>query len=232
MLINEIELISSNAFTFKSISAKYIAKYQQKLSRPDVYTTSVIGNFSTFKVVRMNEDSENEIAFLLLERNQVAAVFSFYLLDNYMQSEMSIVSNEYAGKNIAPLFYKWLLVKNITKSIMSGNTQTPGGKSIWKRLCKLPDITVFVWNKRTDSASAIELEDFLDGSIDLYDEDSADEEDAINDEIKQLHWNYNMDTPDNVNKKVEELEDQLSKVRQQKRDIRDLLVLVAHKKVK
>src|SRR5579859_1557152 len=217
MLINEIELISSNAFTFKSISSKYIAKYQQRLSRPDIYTTSVIGNFRTFKVVRMNEDSENEIAFLLLDGNHVAAVFSFELLTNYMQSEMSIVSNEYAGKNIAPLFYKWLLVKNVTKSIMSGNTQTPGGKSIWARLCRLPDITVFVWNKRTDSASAIEPEDFLDGSIDLYDEDSGEEEDAINDEIKHLYANPNMDTSENINKKVEELEDQLSKVRQQKK---------------
>jgi hypothetical protein len=90
----------------------------------------------------------------------------------------------YAGQNIAPKFYHWLVTKgNI--SLVSGYEQSPGGKSIWVRLSKMPGVFVFGWDDKRMKAFDVEP-GTLSAKIEIYNDDIEREMKDIDKELKKI----------------------------------------------
>lgn len=155
--------------------------FKQSLSLwPKIPDTQPIGKIKGFHIFM--EDSSNRLAnnnysFVLYNANEkeyvAVATFVSKNIKNYLEIHTISIAKTYQGQNLSILLYKWL-INNKTTSLISGNRQSEGGKSIWMKMAADPQIKVFVWNKQTKKAHAFDKDDF-DGSIDLYTADNENE---------------------------------------------------------
>ena len=56
--------------------------------------------------------------------------------------EIVLLDKEYRGLNLTPRFYAFLLRK-MSITLKAGSAQSPGGRSIWKRLASRRDVMVY-----------------------------------------------------------------------------------------
>ena len=141
------------------------------------------------------------------------------------------VNARYKGFNLPVKFYSWL-IKNKNITLMSGESQSIGGRSIWERLAKVSGIFIFgynVWSKKT----------FQIDQNDLFNEEVYDAElrKDLEDLEEEFNFNYeelaNCDNPKeriDLKKKCDINRDKIIKLRKDINIVIGSVRLVAVKK--
>lgn len=68
------------------------------------------------------------------------------------------VSSKYRGANLAPLLYKFLIMKG-GLILCSGTQQSPGGRKVWEKLAQMPGIFVYAYNPLSKNSFQIDIKD-------------------------------------------------------------------------
>ncbi len=179
MLLKEIE------------SANYITKDDGYLFY-DLYKTwnysekqsKILGKINSFEVRFINFNfcgTQIKIYALFHIINEEYVMFvetrSFKGNTRSIMIERTAIHKDYQGMNLSVKLYSWMIL-NQNLILVSGNAQSPGGRSIWERLAKIRGIFMFGYNFVDKLAFQIDQNDLF--NEDLYDSD-------LNDELTELY---------------------------------------------
>ena len=158
----------------------YKIGYKQKhklgfFGNPDF---DVIGSVSGYKCYLEREEDTLWIEFVdpdYVDRKgrakRVCAVTLAETKRGVYEVELTLMDTEYQGYNLAPRFYAFLLRK-LAITLKAGTSQSPGGRSIWKRLAKRRDVLIYGKTPAGRPAMMIEEEGELQpvhGRFEAYD---------------------------------------------------------------
>jgi hypothetical protein len=139
------------------------------------------------------------------------------------------VAHKYRGQNLAPLLYKFLIMK-AGLILCSSTQQSPGGRKVWEKLAKIPGIFVYGYNPTNKNSFQIDSDDIENEYI--YDIDYTDEIKYVQQELEHLKNEMQRDTPAPTSAekdKFNKLSDQLDTLIKQQ-DIAQTIYLIAMKK--
>jgi hypothetical protein len=168
------------------------------------------------------------------KQNQYAMIVhlsKFKNKESVLEVDMVGVENKYKGLNLSVKLYAWL-IKNKSITLVSGRQQSPGGRSIWERLAKVPGIFMFGFNILSEKSFQIEQNDLF--NEDIYDDELQKEADYLYREYnateKEMHKIENSDEKEykRLRLKCSAIDEQLDKINDDVR-LMDSIVLVATK---
>ena len=124
------------------------------------------------------------------------------------------VALPYQGMNLSVKLYAWLILKkNII--LLSGEIQSPGGRSIWERLAMVPGVFIFGYDKSRRKSFQIDQRDLF--NEDVYTDDLQKEYDELEKEHDRLDMQaYDLDYENPnykiIRKKMYDLQEKMDKV--------------------
>jgi hypothetical protein len=139
------------------------------------------------------------------------------------------VANQYQGMNISIKLYEWL-IKQKGLILLTGMSQTAGGKSIWERLAYTDGIFIFGYNVLRNKSFQIDQKDLF--NEDIYTDDLAQEIEGLEQERDDLYDSKGTDGAARIeaDKKYEALQKKIAQLSEEKYEIGDYVRLVAIKK--
>jgi hypothetical protein len=177
MLLSEIEIlndISDGNTTFNVMLGNWNAEL--KKNRP-----YLIGKISDkFRLAGIDDVNGKTIAAYDLKENRYAAFLQiqhfFGGAPNVFATLVVSADKPYRGINLPTMLYA-TLIQEEGMILISDETQTEGGKSIWEKLAKVKGIAVYGYNTNTKKVFQVDMDD-------LFNEDVYDE--GLNQEIADL----------------------------------------------
>ena len=168
-----VKLTDSVGFNSNEIFADLKAEWERVTPS---YELGKMGNLTI-----IDKKLSTDIYIAAMKEKEIVAIVTFKTLDSpeCVQVDRAGVSSVGSNSNLIPQLYVWLLKQKVFQSITSSNIQSPGGRSIWITLAKVPGINVFAWDSKNKKPFSIDQKDI--------DEDEIWDE-GINDTIDSLTY--------------------------------------------
>jgi hypothetical protein len=143
-----------------------------------------IGNIYGFEILTVYISHYHSLYYALKDasKNQYALFVCFGNFppssknNKCLQETMIGVKRLYRGLGLPVALYSWLILKQ-NKIIMSDYIQTYGGRSIWEKLAKVPNIYIFGYDVPNKKSFQIDQTDLF--NEDIYSEELANERDQL-----------------------------------------------------
>ncbi len=136
-----------------------------------------LGKFKTYSVCRQDIKNSDEVVFHLghFGATLFHKVASVEMTPNkrggkILYVDYVYVNSAYRGKKFATKLYHYLITEH-DYTVVSGSSQSPGGRHIWRELSKYKDINIFV--SKGDSCRP-SVRKFVNGAYEARNEDEED----------------------------------------------------------
>lgn len=146
------------------------SKFHSIADKVDLSAFSYIGAIGKLRLYLLSLDDEHTVVGVLDRTSVIQIDFSEYLRDDVWSVDLVRVSPKFRGFDVAPKVYAFLLKKYKWLVLAAGETQSAGGKQIWNKLARMPNIRVFAKAHDTDIEDlTLDTDDNeLVGDIDIY----------------------------------------------------------------
>ena len=207
MHLFEIELATGilNAQTFSMMAADWRENAKQ-------YAPAVVGQIDRFKIFMIEmllfgSPAMYVAAFDTKEKRYAAYLQMEHLWEakaqNCYVARLVSVGKAYRGLNLATKMYSFL-IKNENLIIVSDETQSEGGRSLWVKLAKEPGIQVYGFNTETRKVFQVDMDDLF--NEDVYDDEIEKEIVDLTREQNSIEDSKNPDDIKRLKKIEKELE--------------------------
>jgi hypothetical protein len=118
------------------------------------------------------------------------------------------VANKYQGMNLSVKIYEWL-IKEQNLILLTGMSQTAGGRSIWERLASIPGIFIFGYDINKKESFQVDQKDLF--NEDVYSDELTKERDELQNEYTRIENQLDNLNPDTTREyEIQKLEKTLS----------------------
>jgi hypothetical protein len=200
----------------------------------------VEGNIGNFEI-RSTTFRANWYYYMLFDKNKNKYAFGVELTKfgrnpRCLQIDKIGGQDGYRGMDLSVKLYSWLILqKQII--LISGFSQSAGGRSIWERLAKTSNIFMFGYDITSKESFQIDTDDLF--NEDIYAEDINDDInylklsiDELNNQQMKLDQNYNKIKIKSIDTEIKRLSNQIYKLKKQEDHSANFLRLVAIKNTK
>ena len=156
MELHEIELLKKRSMQrWVNTNLKLANEEWQKGENVKLF-----GKRRGFIVARLFYEGINDYVLVDPKTNQVISTVSTWPSAGQRAQQVQVAATDpaYLGQNLVMLLYDTILVKD-NKILRSGSQQTKWGSSVWRRLIKNPNYTVWVQNPSGTVRGHVEVED-------------------------------------------------------------------------
>lgn len=150
---------------------------------------------------------------------------------------------QYHGKGLPIKLYEFV-IKKLNLVLRSDSLQSTGGKSIWKKLDKIPTIFVYAYNPLSKRAFNIDPETLSSPKLAVYNTDIEDEKGQLHNKIIEIA-NYISNLKDQITisaedkekiqffkKEIRDIRDELNRLKELGPGIKPYLIATAKKNIK
>lgn len=224
MLLSEISILDKGEVTKNGQWSSHVNNFNF-LAKDN---SKLLGYIGKNKVISVNGSfTELYVAVVSAQNNKPLVIVEFTINSTRRAKMVDFVvsSPGYQGSGLATYLYAWL-IKTQNWILQSGDEQSPGGMSIWKKLYQMPGIDVYAWDIRKHQAIQIDLDDFEYGNeiypaLDDADE-YTDEQQKLIDSLPLLRKKHNA-----INQQIQKLRDSRGMFDARSKEELDLIKLSA-----